>query len=129
MAFFAIGNGPVSYASLSVLLLLIPGLVLLIASFIVRPLRRNFQASAKALSKYWPTMLTTFGLLGIVLGVCRAEGIAFLSMPFLGALWGVLAIVILVLQTVAFRRRSYTIIPAAKIEDPRDAYLPKKKKH
>tara|TARA_Y100000310_G_C19951035_1_gene476848 strand:+ start:120 stop:314 length:195 start_codon:yes stop_codon:yes gene_type:complete len=61
--------------------------------------------------------------------VCRVEGISYLSMRMWWFVW-LLAIAFFVfLQVKMFRARHYEVLPNEQhIEDPKEKYLPKKKK-
>lgn len=62
--------------------------------------------------------------------ISRAEGISFLSMRVLWLIWLIVLLLVIVLQIKLFRMRHYEKLPAQKREeDPREKYLPRKKKH
>ncbi len=85
-------------------------------------------ASLRKLSKSWPTASLWFGLVGLILVVARAEGIQYIAMRFWWVLWVAAGIAYLFFQFRLFRARHYEIIPAKKVIDVRDEYLPKAKR-
>ena len=64
----------------------------------------------KRLSNSWSTALLSFGVTGIVLTVARVEGIQFVAMRFLWALWAAALALYLVYQIRNFRHRHYTVL-------------------
>ncbi len=127
-SFFSLSPGPLSYNHPFVLTLLGVGAGLFVLSFTVSLWRTRFaQKTSQKLSKRWPMVLVGHGVVSIVLGVCRAEGIVFFSMPFLVFLWALLLIVTISLQVLLYRRRAYTVLPTVHVEDPREKYLPHKR--
>ncbi len=128
MSLFALTSGAHDYSSTGVASLLAVGVLLLVLSSVVRRKRRSFQGTVKALSKTWPSALLLFGAVGVALGVCRAEGVPFFSMPLLAVLWAILLVVVASLHVFLYRKRSYTIIPSQKTIDPREQFLPKRRK-
>ena len=60
--------------------------------------------------------------------VARTEEIQFLAMRFLWVLWLAAALLYLFLQVKFFRARYYEELPVDRTDDPRAAYLPKRKR-
>jgi len=58
----------------------------------------------------------------------RVEQIQFLAMRFLWVLWGALLLAYVVFQILRFRARNYVVLPSVRTDDPRDKYLPGRKK-
>ncbi|MBI3331517.1 hypothetical protein HYZ99_00985 [Candidatus Peregrinibacteria bacterium] len=83
----------------------------------------------RKLSATWSSTAIWFGLAGLIMVVSRVEQIQFVSMRALWVVWGALLAVCLFFQMRRYRQRHYTILPNVKTDDPRDRYLPAKKKH
>ncbi len=121
--------GNASYSSPSQVVLLAVSVFLVAASFGIRAWRtRQQNPITKKLSKSWASAALWFGLLGAVLVVSRVEGIQFLAMRFTWVLWftGILAYAYLQLRL--YRAKHYEVLPSVQVQDPRDRYLPTKKK-
>lgn len=102
--------------------------LLIVASFALRYWRKSVQnAQTKKLSRSWPSAALSFGLVGLVLVVARAEDISYISMRFWWVLWAIFAVLYVVLQVRLFRARHYQTLPSKKVEDPRKKYLPKRR--
>lgn len=104
--------------------------LLVAASFAVKRWRnKQSNAMTRKLTKNWGSAAFWFGVTGLFMAVCRVEGISYLSMRFLWVVWIVGVSVFALLQWKLFRMRHYEVIPQEKAEaDPREKYLPKKKK-
>ena len=109
------------------LLLVICGLMVLV-SFVVRYLRRNWDPKLRQLSRSWGSVLFWFGLVGLVLVVSRVEQIQYVSMRFWWLVWLLAMVAYVFLQFRLYKAKYYEVLPTAAISDPRDKYLPKKKK-
>lgn len=119
----------VPYADVQVLPFLLLAVGLLIASFFLsRWARSNPNPITKKLTKAWPKAAFVFGFAALILVVSRVEGIQYLAMPFLWVVWGLLGILYFLLQRRVFRSRHYEVVKTEHVEDPRERYLPKKKK-
>lgn len=102
---------------------------LIVLSIVLRAWRRNMgNPILRKLSKSWPMTSLWLGIAGAVLLVCRIEQIQFLAMRFLWLVWLVAALLYVVIQARLYRLRFYEVLPAARMEDPREKYLPKQKK-
>jgi hypothetical protein len=109
--------------------LLILCVLLVAGSFGVRYWRRGItSAVTKKLSKSWSSAAFWFGIVGAVLVVCRVEEIQYAAMRFWWVVWTVSLVTYALFQWRMFTQRNYTILPKMKKEDPRDRYLPGKKK-
>jgi hypothetical protein len=116
------------YGDSKVIALTIACLALILSSFLLRFWRgRMKNPQTKSLSKMWPSAALWFGLLGLVLIVCRVEFIQFLAMRFLWVLLLGIAALFVILQFVQFRRRHYTVLGRTQVKDEREKYLPRKK--
>ena len=123
--------GNATYQSPKAIALLIACVVLAIFSVGIRLWRRNLQNPVtKKLSASWGSAAFWFGLSGAVMVVARVEQIQFLAMRFLWVLWAAFACLYLFFQLRRFRQKHYEVLPKVKLaEDPREKYLPTKKKH
>ncbi len=121
--------GNASYTSASMLALMAMSL-LLIAGYAGIRAWRNKQVNAvtKKLSKSWAVASLWFGIVGVVLVVSRVEEIQFLGMRFMWALWAVALAAYVFVQSRLYRARHYEVLPTVRVEDPRDSYLPGKKR-
>lgn len=126
MEFFALSPAPLGYSSVMSWGLCVAGAVLLLLSSVVR--RMKFPSSVRGATRTWPALLLAYGVTGILLGVSAAEGVTFFAMPALAALWALLLIVTTVLHALFWKKRSYVIVPQERRPDPRDAYLPGKRR-
>lgn len=121
--------GNADYGNPKVLLLLALCVLMIAGSFGLSAWR-NRQANpvTKKLSRSWAMAALWFGVVGLVLAVSRVEQIQFIAMRFLWVLWAGFLIAYVVLQVRIFRARHYQVLPRETVVDPRDAYLPGKKR-
>jgi hypothetical protein len=125
---FGLNPGGVGYGSPSMLFLLLLSLATIGVSVYLRKRRGGYvQPLLKKLSRTWPTVTLVFGIVGVVLVVCRVEGIQIFAMRFLWVLWFALLGVYAYLQRRIFRSRYYEVLPRQTVVDPRDKYLPGRK--
>lgn len=120
--------GNATYASPRIAaILLLCGLLVL--SSLVFPLLRHRGKNPvfKRLSRTWATAAFWFGLVGLILGVSRVEGVGFLAMRLWWVVWGIALAFYLFFQFRLFRLRYYQPLPREHTDDPRERYLPKKK--
>lgn len=118
-----------AYGSPKVVAILALCALLIVVGFVVSRWRKKLaNAVTKRLSASWPTALYWFGFTGLFMTVCRVEGISFLSMRAFWGVWLVILGVYAGIQVRLFRSRHYEILPREKTEDPRERYLPGKKK-
>lgn len=121
------GNAHYDNPKVQVLLVLCGLLILL--SFTIRFWRRGMgNPVLKKLSRSWPTALFWFGVVGVLFIVSRVEGVGFLAMRVWWVLWGAAIALTVGLQIRFFRMRYYEPLTREKIDDPRERYLPRKKK-
>ncbi len=103
------------------------GLVLL--SFLLSFWRRRLKNPVtKKLSRSWATASFWFGIAGVLFVVSRVEGILFLAMRAMWPVWALLLLAYLGVQILTFRRRHYTVVTEQRAADPREKYLPGKKR-
>lgn len=121
--------GNAHYGDTSMQSLLIACALLVVFSFLFHVWRsRMTNPVLKKLSRSWPSAAFWFGITGFIFVVSRVEGIGFLAMRFLWVLWGIAVALYLGVQVRFFRLRYYEKLPSAVSGDPRDRYLPKRKK-
>jgi hypothetical protein len=121
------GNASYGNPKIQALLVLSFGLILL--SFILRLWRRRAQNPvAKRLSRSWPTAAFWFGFVALILTVSRVENVSFLSMRLLWVFWALGLALFLYVQIRSFRVRYYQPLPHEHTEDPREKYLPRRKR-
>ena len=112
----------------AIALIVVCGLLVL-GSFALSFWRKRMRNSVtRKLTRSWPSAAFWFGLTGLVMVICRAEEIQFLSMRFLWVLWLALAVLFVILQIRLWNARHYEVLPTVTKEDPMGKYLPGKKK-
>lgn len=117
------------YSDAGLLPFMMVAAALLIASFFLsRWSRANANPVTKKLSKSWPRAAFIFGFIALILVVSRAESIQYIAMPFLWVVWAVLGLLYVTLQYRVFRARHYQVLKIEHVEDPREKYLPKRRK-
>jgi hypothetical protein len=102
--------------------------LLIVASFVLSYWRRRQNPMVRKLSASWSSVAFWSGIVGLVLVVSRVEDIQFFAMRFLWVLWGVALLAYVVFQVKRWRVRHYEVLPTVVTHDPRDPYLPKKKR-
>ncbi|NOS67004.1 MAG: hypothetical protein HOO67_01400 [Candidatus Peribacteraceae bacterium] len=121
--------GRLTYSSPVIIAALVACAALVVLSFAIKYWRGQVQnAVTKKLSRAWSSISFWFGLTGLVLVVARVEKIQFVAMRFLWVLWALVLILLIALQWRIFRSRHYEVLPRVGKVDPRDQYLPGKKK-
>jgi len=122
-------NGTAPYSSTSVATFLVVCAVLIVVSYYLKKwISKQDNKQTRKLAKSWPSILHWYGIAGIVLAVSRAEGVLYLSMRIWWFVWGVTLVLIALLQWKKFVSKHYTVVEHVKVADPRDKYLPKKKR-
>ncbi|MDD4628349.1 MAG: hypothetical protein PHE68_03060 [Candidatus Peribacteraceae bacterium] len=121
--------GNASYGSPKIQILLVACALLILLSFTMSFWRRNMRNPVtKRLSRTWPSAAFWFGLIGLVLVVSRVESIGFLAMRLWWVILAAVGALYLFLQYRIFRARHYQQMPREFTDDPREKYLPRKKK-
>lgn len=121
--------GNAAYSSPKAFLLLIGCGVLICVSLGIRGWRKRMKNPVtRKLSASWASAALSFGVIGLLLVVSRVEGIQFLAMRFLWVLWVGFAVLFLVFQARQYRTRHYDVLPRISVNDPREKYLPGKRK-
>jgi len=122
---FTVNPKGVGYGSPSMVWLFVLCGALILASFIILFWRRRLENPVtRKLSRSWSSACFWFGMIGLLLVVCRVEQIQFLSMRFLWVLWVLCFALYAFFQVRQYRARHYKILPRVKHVDPRDRYLP-----
>jgi len=121
--------GLAGYNKPSIIALIVICAVLIIGSFALSYWRSHLEnAVTKKLSKTWSSVMFWFGIVGIIMVISRVHQIQFFAMRFLWVLWVLGLAVYGFLQMRIFRSRHYEVIKQERVIDPRDRYLPGKKK-
>ena len=121
--------GASSYDNPRVMVLLCVGAALILLSFIVRYVRRSMGTQGRKLSKSWSSMFFWSGVVALVLTVSRVEQISYVSMRFWWIVWVASILLFVVVQWRRWRSLHYQVLPQQSVNDPRDKYLPHKKRH
>jgi hypothetical protein len=117
--------GHAAYGDTWVLAALLACGALVVGSFLIRIWRRKLNSSVtKKLTKSWPSAAFWFGVTGLILMVCRVEGIQFLATRLLWIMWFALVVVFAFVQARIFMMRNYEVLPRIQASDPRAKYLP-----
>ena len=121
--------GNAYYNSPTMLAMLLVGVALIAAAVGLRLWRQRLRDSVqKKLSRAWPATAAWFGVVLLFLVVARVEQIQFFAMRILVVLWAAALVLAVAFHVRRYRSRYYQVIPTRKIEDPREEYLPKKRK-
>ncbi len=121
--------GNAAYISPTMGTLLLLSVVLIAASFAIRAWRGHLRnAVTKKLSRLWSGAALWFGIIGVILVVSRVEGIQYIAMRFWWGVWIVALVAFALLQMRLFKSRHYEVLPTVKAMDPREKYLPGKKR-
>ncbi len=118
-----------TYSSPKAIALLAVCALLMALSIVISVWRKNHKNPVtRKLTRSWGTASFWFGLTGLILVVARVEQIQFVSMRVWWVLWLAIAIFFIFLQFKLFTARHYEVLPMVKHVDPREKYLPKRKK-
>jgi hypothetical protein len=127
--FFYPNPGAASYTTPTQLGLLLLCAALVAASFGIGFWRKGVQNPVtKKLSRSWSSVSFWMGIVGAVLVVARVEQIQFVAMRFLWVLWVAVGLIYVYLQLRLFRAKHYEVLPRERVDDPRNRYLPGKKR-
>ena len=119
----------VGYDNLKMQIVLLFCLGVVVSSFVIKRWRKKqLNPVTRKLSRSWRVAALWFGLIGLVLAVSRAEDISYLSMRFWWVVWACVLALYLFVQVRTFRVRHYQKLPTEHYDDPREKYLPKRKK-
>ncbi|TSC98269.1 MAG: hypothetical protein Greene101449_967 [Candidatus Peregrinibacteria bacterium Greene1014_49] len=103
--------------------------VLVLLSIALRRWRqRSDNPITRRLSRNWASAAMWFGVVGLILAIARVEQISYISMRFWWAVWLLVLILVSVAQGKRWRSLHYQVLPKEKVNDPREKYLPKRKK-
>lgn len=118
-----------NYDNTRILMLFFACFLLILIAIFIRSWRiRSSNSVAKRLSRSWTRALIWFGIIGIIMVVSRVEQISYLSMRLWWVVWALSLIFYLLFQTRSFRLRYYQKIITKTEADPRERYLPKRKR-
>jgi uncharacterized membrane protein YfcA len=118
-----------TYDNPKVVAILVFCAVLVLGSFVIRRWRSSSQNPVtRKLSKSWASASMTFGVIGAVFAVARVEQISYVSMRAWVLVWVLSLVAYLLLQARRWRKLHYEVMPQQSINDPREKYLPKRKK-
>jgi len=118
-----------AYSDMQAWPFLLVSLGLLIASFFLsRWSRNNPNPVTKKLTKSWPKAAFIFGFVALILVVSRVEAIQYIAMRFWWVVWAVLGVLYVTLQYRVFQARHYQVLKSEHVDDPREKYLPKRRK-
>jgi EamA domain-containing membrane protein RarD len=126
---FAVNPGDASYGSSSMLTLMAICGFLILLSFVVHFWRRRIDNPiTRKLSRSWSSAMFWFGIVGFIFIVCRVEQIQVLAMRFFWVIWWLCLVLYALFQMRQFRSRHYRVLPRETVLDPREKYLPGKKR-
>lgn len=127
--FFYPNPSGVTYTSTSAIVAVAVAVLLIALSFgIGRWRKHSTDARVKKLSRSWSSAALWFGIFDLILVVSRVEHIQYFAMRFMGVLWALALLVYCAVQVRVWRMRYYQVLPQAQVNDPRDKYLPGKKR-
>lgn len=103
--------------------------LLLLGSLVLRVLRaRSLSGSFRRLSQGWARAALWFGVVGLLLTVARAEEIQYVAMRFWWIVFGASAVLYMFMQWRRVQCIWYEVIPSHPVGDPREKYLPHRKR-
>lgn len=118
-----------NYSSPKAIALMVLCALFIAASFGIKAWRRKTQdGKLRQLSKTWSAAALWFGIVGLVLVIARVEQIQYVAMRFWWLVWLLALGLYAFLQFKLYKARYYSVLPTAVVKDPRDRYLPGKKK-
>lgn len=121
--------GSANYGDPSIIALLLLTVGMIVSSFVLSYWRkRQTNPITRKLSVSWSRAAFWFGLFGLVMVVSRVEDIQFIAMRFLWIVWAAFLMLYVVFQYKKWRMKHYEVLPSVSVVDPRDRYLPKKKR-
>ncbi len=121
--------GNASWDSQKAFALIIACGLLVVASFVIKYWRKRQQNPVtRKLSRSWSVSAFWFGIIGLILVLARLETISYVSMRLWWGVWAAAFIFYLYVQVRLFRARHYEVMPKERSDDPRERYLPQRKK-
>jgi hypothetical protein len=82
----------------------------------------------RRLTRSWPAACIWFGGIGLVLLIARVEQISYISMRVWWMVWAAALLLYVYVQFRRWRMMHYEVLPTHRMSDPREKYLPKRKK-
>ncbi len=126
---FRSNPGNLTYGSPYAVAVITACVALVVASFALRQWKKgSASAMVRKLGGVWANAAFWFGISGLLLIICRIERIQIIAMRFWWVVWVVLAALFLFAQWKIFRARHYQVLPRMMHSDPRDAYIPGRKR-
>ena len=102
---------------------------LILLSIAIRFWRQHVENSVtRRLSRSWASATLWFGIVGLMLTVARVEQISYVSMRFWWGVWLLSLLLMIVVQLKRWRAMHYQVLPKMTVDDPREKYLPRRKK-
>jgi len=121
--------GNATWSSPKAAALLLVCVLLVVASFGIKRWRIKVENPVtRKLSRSWSSAALWFGIVGFVLIFARVEDIGYVAMRLWWLVWLVIAVLYLFVQVRLFRARHYSMLPREWQDDPREKYLPRRKK-
>lgn len=121
--------GRLAYSSPAAIAILCACVGLIVLSFAIKFWRARLDnAVTKKLSRSWSSISFWFGIAGLIMAISRIEKIQFVAMRFLWVLWAAALLFALFVQYRIFRMRHYEVLPRVGKTDPRDRYMPGKRR-
>ncbi len=118
-----------TYDNPKVMALLIACGLMIVMSFAIAYWRRQKgNPVTRRLARSWPSAFVWFGGSGLVLAVARVEQISYISMRVWWIAWAFVLLLFVYAQFRRWRMMHYEVLPSSRINDPREKYLPKRKK-
>jgi hypothetical protein len=119
----------VPYENPKVIALLGLTVLFFVLSLVLRCWRRGVHnAVTRTLSRSWASACIGFGAASAVLTVARVEQISYVSMRFWWVIWGVALTLYVLLHLRRWRTMHYEVLPREESDDPREKYLPRRKR-
>ena len=118
-----------TYDNPKVMAILVMCGLFVVASFVLSRWRRTKgNPVTRRLARSWPAAFVWFGVIGFILAIARVEQISYISMRVWWIVWALAAGLFAYAQWRRWRTMHYEVLPANHINDPREKYLPKRKK-
>lgn len=89
---------------------------------------RTADARQRKLSQGWSRACVWFAIVPLLLLASRVERIQYFAMRFLWVVYAVVAVLYVVAQVRIWKTKYYQILPNETVADPRDKYIPGKKR-
>jgi hypothetical protein len=104
------------------------GLFIVLSFAVARWRKTKGNPVTRRLARSWPSAFIWFGVIGFILAIARVEQISYISMRVWWIVWGAVLLLFVYMQFRRWRTMHYEVLPQSRVNDPREKYLPKKKK-